>query len=121
MKKMLMAMVLVAGFAGFLVLGEDVKPAGKDVKKQEQQYKEGDTGTVTGVIEKIDKGKVTVKDGEKDITVWPKWVGGAPKDGGGFDKTVMAAIEKLKVGDKVKIEWVADKEHPRIKSIAKAE
>jgi len=113
MKKILLMVVLLVGFAGFVVLGDDAK-AGK-ASNQEQQFKAGDTGTLTGTIGKIEKGKVTVKDGDKSTTVWPKFVNGAP------DKEIMAEVEKLKVGDKVKVEWVADKEHQRIKSIDKVE
>jgi len=114
MKKILLTVLVMVGFAGFMVMGQDAKVA-KESQKQEQLFKAGDTGTVTGVLEKIEKGRVTVKDGEKSITVWPKFIDGKP------EKEIMSKIEKLKVGDKVKVEWVADKEHQRIKSIGKVE
>ncbi len=115
MKKILLAVFLMVGFTGFVVLGDDAKGGDKDSKKQEQQFKAGDTGTLTGTIEKIDGGKVTIKDGDKSTTVLPKYVKGSP------DKDIMAKVAKFKVGDKVKVEWVADKEHQRIKSIEKAD
>jgi hypothetical protein len=80
----------------------------------------GDKGVTTGVIAKIDAGKVTVKVGEKETIFFPYWKGGAPKDGGGFDKEMLKTVEQFKVGDKVKIAWTME-EHQRIDSIVKAE
>ena len=82
--------------------------------------KEGDKGQITGVIEKIDNGKVTIKSEEKTIIVMPRWAGKLPKDGGGFDKDVMAKVATLKVGDKVTVKWTFA-EHYRIDSIEKTE
>ena len=88
-------------------------------KKAEGPAK-GDKGVVTGLITKIDAGKVTLKAGEKETVFWPYWRGGMPKDGGGFDKDMMKTISQFKVGDKVKISWTME-EHQRIDTIEKAE
>jgi hypothetical protein len=64
-------------------------------------------GTATGII--IDKGadfiRLKFADGKTE-TYRPQWVGGLPKDGGGFDKNILGAIAERKVGDKVEIIWV---------------
>ena len=57
---------------------------------------------------------------EKAVRYLPRWVGGLPKDGGGFDKDMMKTISQFKVGDKVKISWTME-EHQRIDTIEKAE
>ena len=75
---------------------------------------------VTGVIAKIDGGKVTLKVGDTEEVFMPYWRGGMPKDGGGFDKEMMKKLEQFKVGDKVKITWTME-EHQRIDSIEKVE
>jgi hypothetical protein len=38
----------------------------------------------------------------------PHWVGGAPKRGGRWDRDAVEAIEKLKVGGRVRVEWAYD-------------
>ena len=35
----------------------------------------------------------------------PHWVGGAPAQGGGPDKKMVAEIAKLKIGSRLKIQW----------------
>jgi hypothetical protein len=80
----------------------------------------GDKGAATGVIAKMDGGKITLKVGEKETVFMPYWKGGAPKDGGGFDKDMMKTLSQFKVGDKVKISWTME-EHQRIDTIEKAE
>ena len=81
---------------------------------------EGETGTLTGAITKLDGGKVTIKGAEKTLTVMPYWQGGSPKAGGGFDKVMMQQISAFKVGDKVTVGWKFA-EHYRIEKIAKVE
>ncbi|MCX7008750.1 MAG: hypothetical protein NTY53_16125 [Kiritimatiellaeota bacterium] len=81
---------------------------------------EGETGTLTGTITKMDGGKVTIKGAEKTLTVMPYWQGGSPKAGGGYEKGMMQQISAFKVGDKIKVEWKFA-EHYRIEKIAKVE
>ena len=80
--------------------------------------KTGDKGTLTGTIEKIEKGKVTLAVDGKHYLVMPNWIGGNPKDGGGPDKQILAQVEHFKVGDAVTVAWTFN-EHRRIASIAK--
>jgi hypothetical protein len=42
----------------------------------------------------------------------PRWIGGAPKDGGGPDKELVKVIKGLKLGSRVRLEWSFD-ERPR--------
>ncbi|HBC89483.1 MAG TPA: hypothetical protein DCZ94_21305 [Lentisphaeria bacterium] len=119
MKKLFLAVLLVVGFGIVQVNAEEAKPKANPEKAIEGM-KKGDKGTITGQITKIEGGKVSIKDAEKEMTVAAKWIGGAKKDGGGYDKDTMAKIEKLKVGDKVKVEWWFN-EMPKIVSIEKVE
>ena len=38
----------------------------------------------------------------------PRWTGGNPADGGGFDKEMLAKIAERRVGDVVKVKWIAE-------------
>ncbi len=50
---------------------------------------------------------------EKGRRYVPNWVGGAPAQGGGFDKKTLKQFEPLKVGDRVRLEWTFE-ERPRV-------
>jgi hypothetical protein len=73
------------------------------------------SGTVVGEVTEKGKDFVRVKaDGEEEARRYvPRWVGGAPKDGGGFDKATLKLIDGLKVGDRVKLFWEFE-ERPRV-------
>ncbi len=92
-----------------LVIG--VAPVAAADKKEKPARK---SGTVTGVV--TDKGPnfILVKaDGEEKARRYtPRWVGGLPKDGGGFDKTILETFKKLKVGTRIRMEWEFN-ERPR--------
>src|SRR5262245_49002952 len=89
-----------------------LRPAVAD-EKDRKEDKRG--GTVVGVVVKKDKNFIEVKAAgeEKARRYVPRWVGGAPAAGGGFDKKMLEAIEKVKVGNRVKIEWEFE-ERPRV-------
>lgn len=76
---------------------------------------EGKKGTVIGVV--TDKGTnfIEVKaDGEEKARRYvPDWVGGLPSQGGGFDKDMIAAIAKVPLGARVKLDWKFE-ERPRV-------
>jgi hypothetical protein len=111
-RQLLVVAALLVGLFSFVTFGvEEAAPAGPA---------KGDTGEIVGTITKLERGKVTVKNEQAELTVWPFWRGGMPKDGGGFDKDTLKQLASFKVGDKVKIAWVFE-EHHRIKSIEKAE
>ena len=68
---------------------------------------EKQSGTFTGtVIEKGDSWlRIKPAEGESERFT-ARWIGGMPKDGGGFDKDMVRQIAKVPVGAKVKIKWV---------------
>lgn len=49
----------------------------------------------------------------------PRWIGGNPQDGGGFDRAMLAAIKATAVGAKVKVDWKYD-ERLRVLAIGAA-
>ena len=69
--------------------------------------KDGNSGALAGVVAAKGDSWVEVKaDGaQKAERHTARWVGGLPKDGGGPDKGVVAAIAKVKVGDRVELKW----------------
>jgi hypothetical protein len=80
------------------------------------------TGTVVGVVTAKGENGIAVKadgagEGEKYV---PRWIGGVPADGGGFDRLMLKTFAGLKVGDRVKIEWLRD-EHLRAVKIEPAD
>jgi hypothetical protein len=98
-----------------LVLAGGAVAGDKDAKKEGRARK---TGTVVGELTAKGPNWIEVKaDGEvKARRYVPHWRGGAPKDGGGPDKKTLAALRKLKVGSRVRLEWTFE-ERPRIDKI----
>jgi hypothetical protein len=105
-----MAFLFAVGLLGFTII-----PASGDDKKDEKRK-----GTVAGVVtKKADDGKwIEVKaDGEEKARKYvPHWRGGAPADGGGPDKTMVAEIKKIPLKSRVRLEWVFE-ERPRVEKI----
>ncbi|HET6576596.1 MAG TPA: hypothetical protein VFG68_23565 [Fimbriiglobus sp.] len=106
---------VVAGLLVAGLLGLALAPAPADDKKDEKRK-----GTVTGIVTKKDDGGkwIEVKaDGEEKARKYvPHWHGGAPTDGGGPDKTMIAAIKKVPLKSRVRLEW-AFEERPRVEKI----
>ena len=101
--RFVLAGVVLAG-GGFTldVLGS--RSANAQDKKDEPKEKKG---TVTGVVVAKTKNSIKVKafGEEKEREYFPRWVGGLPAQGGGLDKKTLAAFEKLKVGEKIRLMW----------------
>ena len=79
----------------------------------EREVVQSKSGTVTGVI--VAKGETWLEvkaDGETKRYI-PRWIGGLPKDGGGFEKDMLRAIARMRVGDRLTFEWLQE-EHLRI-------
>jgi len=77
-------------------------------------------GTYEGTVLTVDpKGLLTLKtaDGSEQRLV-PRWLGGMPKDGGGFDKAMVAQIAQLQPGQRVRAQWEWD-ERPRVIQLTK--
>jgi hypothetical protein len=85
----------------------------KDTKDEKKAKKRG--GTVVGTLTKKGDSFIEVKaDGEEKARRYvPRWVGGAPAQGGGPDKKLLKAFKGLKVGSRVRLEWEFD-ERPRV-------
>jgi hypothetical protein len=65
------------------------------------------SGTVVGMVTAKDKNWIEVKaDGEeKGRRYVPKWIGGAPAQGGGLEKKMLKTFADLKIGSRIRIEW----------------
>jgi acetyl esterase/lipase len=75
-------------------------------------------GTVTGVVTAKGENWIEVKaDGEEKARRYvPHWRGGAPAQGGGPDKEMVARIKEVPVKSRVRLEWVFE-ERPRVETI----
>jgi hypothetical protein len=95
------------------VVGVVAQAAAGDADEKKEPKKR--SGTVVGTLTEKGENWIEVKaDGEEKARRYvPHWVGGAPKDGGGFDKKIVATIRKLKVGSRVRLEWEFE-ERPRV-------
>jgi len=77
-------------------------------------------GTYEGTVVTVDpKGLLTLKmaDGSEQRLV-PRWLGGLPTDGGGFDPAMVAQIAQLQPGQRVRAAWEWD-ERPRIVTLSR--
>lgn len=103
--------VSVWKLAVMLLLGGTVLSAAAADKKEPARR----SGRVVGQVTAKAKNWVEVKaDGEeKARRYFPRWIGGAPRDGGGFDKKTLETIARLKVGSRVRLEWEFE-ERPRV-------
>lgn len=66
-------------------------------------------GTLTGTISA--KGETWIEvtpEGGATQRFWPRWIGGNPNQGGGFDKDMLRVFAGLTVGQKVSIRWTYD-------------
>jgi hypothetical protein len=73
---------------------------------------------VTGVITAKGEGWIEVRtDGEDGSKRYiPRWIGGMPANGGGFEKSMIEKFAKVKVGDHVKLAWLME-EHLRVTAL----
>jgi hypothetical protein len=114
--RVLIAAAVVAGVAAWQFSAEPERAAAGQ-KKAEPVEKKGGTvvGTLTAKDDSPTKAYIEVKaDGEAKARKYtPHWVGGAPAQGGGFDKKTVAAIKAVKVGSRVRVEWDFQ-ERPRV-------
>jgi hypothetical protein len=86
-----------------------------DKKDQEKDLRKG---SVTGLVTAKGDTWIEVKgDGEeKGRRYVPHWRGGAPADGGGLDKHMLAKIKDIPIHSRVALEWVFE-ERPRVEKI----
>lgn len=115
---MLNRRMLLRALAGAALTGGTPVLAAEDKKEPDPKEKEKEKergGTVTGELTAKGENWVEVKaDGEEKARRYtPQWVGGLPKDGGGFDKDILQAIGKIAVKSRVRLEWKFQ-ERPRV-------
>jgi hypothetical protein len=96
-----------------LVAAVTGRAAAEDPKKDSEKK-----GTVTGIVTAKGDNWIEVKaDGEeKGRRYVPHWRGGAPKDGGGLDKEMVAKIKEIPLKARVRLEWTFE-ERPRVEKI----
>jgi hypothetical protein len=107
-------MIARRSFAWFLAAGLSalgLSALSADDKKKDEPRK----GTVTGMVSAKGENWVEVKaDGEEKARKYvPHWKGGAPAQGGGPDKDMVAKIKDTPVHSRVRLEWVFE-ERPRV-------
>jgi len=95
-------------FVASLVLSGLVLAAGLSSSAQEKKKdQKGQSGTAIGILVAKDKNSIDLKaDGEEKARKYvPHWRGGAPAQGGGLDKDMLATFAKLKVGSRIEVKW----------------
>jgi hypothetical protein len=103
----MIARITLAGFLTAALIGVSAA----DEKKKDEPRKGAVTGLVTG---KGDNWIEVKADGEEKARKYvPHWRGGAPKDGGGPDKEMVARIKGVPVKSRVRLEWEFE-ERPRV-------
>src|SRR4029077_5478816 len=77
------------------------------VQEQKKDPNEGKKGKAIGTLtEKSDNFIEVRADGEEKARRYvPHWIGGAPAQGGGFDKKVLKVFKELKIGSRVEVQW----------------
>lgn len=102
-----------------LALGAAVAAQAGEERKEHKEAKllelEGERGSLGGILIKRDGPWVFIRPDGRDglVKLRPRWRGGNPKDGGGFDQDVMKAIEKIANHNRVELDWVRE-EGPRV-------
>ena len=77
-------------------------------------------GMVVGTVVEKRRTSVTVKSSSgKTARYIPRWIGGAPRQGGGPEKRIVEAISRLRPGDRVSVKWYVN-DHVRIEDIQPA-
>src|SRR5215470_7333719 len=97
---------------GFLAVSLVTLAAAQE-KKDEKKKDEPRKGTVTGVVTAKGDNWIEVKaDGEEKARRYvPHWRGGAPAQGGGPDKDMVAEITKVPLNARVKLDWTFEERH----------
>jgi hypothetical protein len=76
-------------------------------QEQKKDPNEGKKGKAIGTLTEKSDNFIEVKaDGEEKARRYvPHWIGGAPAQGGGFDKKVLKVFKELKIGSRVEVQW----------------
>ncbi len=112
--------VLLLGLAYLMVAGPSFGflSAQDKAQKKARNPEEGRKGTVTGLVTSKGDNWIEVKaDGEeKARKYYPHWRGGAPAQGGGLDKKMLADIKKTQLKSRISLDWSYE-ERPRVEKI----
>lgn len=94
---------------------EILRKTGTDPDRKPDESRKG---TVTGVVAGKGDNWIEVRaDGEEKARRYvPHWKGGAPNDGGGPDKEMVARLKEIPVGSRVQLGWEFE-ERPRVVKI----
>ncbi len=78
--------------------------------QEKKEGKEGKSGKTIGVLTAKGEKFIEVKAAgeEKGRKFVPRWIGGAPAQGGGLDKAMLKTFSELKVGSRLEVEWTFD-------------
>jgi len=72
-----------------------------------EKYRGPKNGVFTGAVRKaVDAHRLIVDDGKEARHFFPRWIGGMPNEGGGFDQDIMALLQTLQEGDTVEVKWI---------------
>lgn len=106
-----------AAVAGFFWGMLDGIPSGHGQEAKENPKAAGKKGKTIGLLTARGQNFIEVKaDGEvKGRKYVPRWVGGLPADGGGFDKKILKTFESLKIGSRLQVDWVFEE---RLRALA---
>jgi hypothetical protein len=100
------ALLLGAAFT-VAYLGEGQPPVFAQEKKEKDPL-EGKKGKTIGLLTAKGKGFIEVKAAgeEKARKYFPRWIGGAPDQGGGPEKSMVKTFNELKIGSRIEVDWV---------------
>jgi hypothetical protein len=100
--------VVIGAASCVLLLGVLSRSIDAQDKKKDADPNEGKKGKTIGTLTEKSEKFIEVKaDGEEKARRYvPRWMGGNPDQGGGFDKKVVKSFNELKVGSRVEVEWV---------------
>ena len=66
-------------------------------------------GTTVGAVTKKGRKWIEIRSDSGNVARYiPRWIGDAPKDGGGPEKRMLAVISGLRAGDRVGVKWQVD-------------
>ena len=77
-------------------------------QEKKNDANEGKKGKALGTLTAKSENSIEVKaDGEEKARRYvPRWIGGAPANGGGPEKALLKVFKGLKVGSRVEVQWV---------------
>jgi hypothetical protein len=111
-------MSLLLRFVAVIAVVVGVNGIGQAEEPKKKDPDEGKKGTVTGIVAAKGDNWIEIKaDGEEKPRRYTlNWKGGQPKDGGGYDKEIVAQMKEISLKTRVRLEW-SFHERPRVDKI----